>query len=567
MKRNLLLVIILCFWVSIVFAAEPPGASPGAQAERFQQESLQKKKLLEKKPIKAPAIEVEEKPAQPQAEGIKFVLKGVKISGAVLFKPEELRLTYESYLGKEVSFSDLAKITETVKSKYKAKGYLTTAVFLPEQDIKEGVIEIKVVEGKMGKLTIEGGKWFSSELIEKYFHLKKNEIINVNGLQRDILRLNQNSDLEVKTIISPGQEPETSDIVLKVQDRFPWHAGIGQDNQGTRLSGRYRSSLSFRSTNATGNLDSLFLNSLYSGKTFGQSLSYSLPVGTYGTKLGVDMTYFTMRLGKEFKTAEITGNTQIYTPRVSWELALTEDFQANTEIGMDIKSIKKKTGGEVISNDQLRIPYFGFNFSKIDSFNGQTTFVPRFAFSTSRFLGASKRNHPTSSRQGTGGFFFKYNQDITRIQRMPLTSYMLLRSQFQLATHTLPSSEQIQLGGANSIRGYPEGEYLADWGGSMSLDWVFPMYFIPKGWKLKNADLPLRNQIEPVFFVDIGGGQLKKVIPGEQHSKFLAGIGGGLRFRFNRNISCRLDWAGSIGNNPSSGSGPSTFYFTFQSEV
>ncbi|MCX5712703.1 MAG: hypothetical protein NTY47_06540 [Candidatus Omnitrophica bacterium] len=557
---------ILCFFASSVFA-EPPGATPGAQAERFQQDSLQKKKLLEKKAVKAPQVEIEQQPAQPQAAGIKFTLKGIKVTGMTTFKQEELRSIYEPYLNKEVSFQDLDKITEAIKSKYKAKGYLTTAVFVPEQDIKGGVVEIKVVEGKMGKLSVEGNKWFSTELLEKYFHVKKNERINVNVLQRDILRLNQNSGLEVKTVISPGKDPETADIILKVKDHFPWHAGLGADNQGTRLSGKYRSSLSLRSSNLTGNLDSLFSNSLYTGKSFGQSLSYSLPIGTYGTKFNLDMTYFTMRLGKEFKIAEITGNTQIYTPHVSWELALTEDYQANAEIGMDIKSITKKTGGDTTSNDQLRIPYFGFNFSKVDSFNGQASFTPRFSFSTSQFLGASKRNHPTSSRAGTGGFFFKYGQDVSRIQRMPLDSYMLLRSQFQVASHTLPSSEQIQFGGANSVRGYPEGDYLADWGGNMNLDWVFPMYLIPKDWKLKNSNLALRHQIEPVFFIDVGGGQLRKVIPGEQYSKFLAGIGGGLRVRFNSNVSCRFDWAGSIGNKPGSGSGPSTFYFTFQSEV
>ena len=213
MKRKLLLASILCFFASSVFA-EPPGATPGAQAERFQQDSLQKKKLLEKKAEKTPQVEVEENPAQPQAVGVKFILKGVKITGITLFKQEELRSVYEPYMEKEISFQDLDKITEGIKSKYKAKGYLTTAVFVPEQDIKGGMIEIKVVEGKMGKLSVEGNKWFSSELLEKYFHVKKNERINVNDLQRDILRLNQNSDLEVKTVISPGKDPETSDIIL-----------------------------------------------------------------------------------------------------------------------------------------------------------------------------------------------------------------------------------------------------------------------------------------------------------------------------------------------------------------
>ena len=120
--------------------------------------------------------------------------------------------------------------------------------------------------------------------------------------------------------------------------------------------------------------------------------------------------------------------------------------------------------GDTTANDQLRIPYFGFDFSKTDS-KGQTTFSPRFNFGTSGFLGASHRNHSTSSRAGTGGFFFKYEQSLNRIQKMFFDSYMSIRTQLQAASHTLASSEQFQLGGADSVRGYPEGDYLADTGG------------------------------------------------------------------------------------------------------
>ena len=149
---------------------------------------------------------------------------------------------------------------------------------------------------------------------------------------------------------------------------------------------------------------------------------------------------------------------------------------------------------------------------------------------------------------------------------MFLDSYMYIRSQFQVASHTLAPSEQLQLGGMDSVRGYPEGDYLADTGAVANFDWVFPMYIIPKEWKLPGQEMPLRHQIEPVFFVDIGGGKLNKTLPGERENKFLAAIGGGLRVHF-KYFSLRLDWAENVGDKPTSGAGPSTFYFTFQSEI
>ena len=305
----------------------------------------------------------------------------------------------------------------------------------------------------------------------------------------------------------------------------------------------------------------------------GNSLSYTVPLGTYGTKFGLDATYFKMKIGKEFKPFDITGKTQIYTPHISWELALSEFSSANANVGLDIKSIQKETEGAITASDQLRIPYFGFDFAGTDSF-GQTSFSPKFDFGTSNFLGASSRNHTTAGRADTCGFFFKYEQYLRRIQRMPFKSYLVIQSQFQVASHTLPSSEQFQLGGENSIRGYPEGDYIADIGGNLKLDWnlspdwTFPFSLMPESWKLPYSDTPLRNQIEPIVFTDMGGGKLKTTLAGEKTEKFLMGMGCGFRIHFYNAAYLKLEWAKNVGGGrPTSGSGPSTFYISFQTEI
>jgi hemolysin activation/secretion protein len=554
----------LLFITSLVKAQEiPPGQEAGPQAERFKSRAEEAKERFEGKKAKPPEIELEkEEEKKPAVETISFSLKEIKITGATIFKPEEFLPLYQPYLDKQITFADLGLIAQKIKDKYKENGFLTTTVYIPEQEIKDGSVEIRVAEGKMGSLGIEGNRWFKSPLIEKYFHTKKNEIININKVQRDILRLNQNPDIEVKTVIAAGEQPETSDVTLKIKDKFPWHTGIGFDNQGTRLTGKLRSAQYFRSANATGAGDSLFLNTVYSTLTLGESLSYTIPISTYGTKFSFDATYFKMKIGKEFKASEISGVTQIYTPHISWELALSELFTANANAGMEIKAIKKRTEETVTSNDQLRTPYFSFDFSEIDNF-GETSFSPKFNFGTEDFLGASERGHPTATRAKTGGFFFKYEQSLRRIQRMPFKSYLSIDSRFQATSHTLPSSEQIQLGGENSIRGYPEGDYLADIGASLRLDWNFP-----SGWTNSALKIPKSCRIEPLVFTDLGYGKLKKILSGERKNKFLMGVGGGFKLRLYNKVFLKLEWAKRIGGgHPSSGSGPSTMHITFQSEL
>ncbi|MDD5449970.1 MAG: ShlB/FhaC/HecB family hemolysin secretion/activation protein [Candidatus Omnitrophica bacterium] len=546
----------------------PPGDEPGAQASRYQDDEREKK-ALEKKELKAPEIEVQKPEEKKEKGGPSFVLKEVVITGATIFTQEELKPVYEPYLGKETNFDGLNEIAKQIKSKYTQKGYVTTIVYIPEQQIAEGKVEIKVAEGKAGEVKIEGNKWFSSSLLRKYIHIKKNDILNLAALQKDLLRLNKNSDLEVKTVIAQGKEPGTSDIVLRVSDNKPNHVGLSFDNQGTRLIGVARGAASLRSTNLIGNNDYLYISTSATKSSLGQYISYLFPIDTYGTKIGLDFTDYQMKLIKDYEPSDIIGHTLAFTPHAVKELYISDNFEADLDAGIEIKSIIKKTSGEMTTNDQLRLPFVSLNLTKTDSFlgGGQTTFTPRFTTSLEDYFGASEKNHPSASRDDTGGNFFKYELVLRRTQRMSKESYISLRSQFQDASHTLPSSEQLQLGGAYSIRGYPEGDYIADRGGFVSIDWVFPMYLLREELKMPGTNIPLRRAIQPVLFMDAGYGNLKKTLPGEQSSKFLMGLGGGFRISVGRNVYVRLDWAGHVGDRPAAGMGPSNFHASFQFEI
>lgn len=551
---------------STVNAQNFPGEQdPGVQAKRFQTDvEAKKEEMSSKKPHPSAITPPQSVPAA--ASSVSFVLKGMKFQGMTLFKNEELASLYQSYLGTKVSMKEINEVIERLKEKYHERGYFAVSVFFPEQEVRDGNVRAQVIEGKLGAVRIEGNKWVSSKTLGKYFHTLKGEVLNIKKIQRDLLRLNRNQDLQVRTVLTQGTEPETVDMTLQATDKFPWHIGAGADNQGSRLTGKYRVSGSLRSTNTTGRLDSLFLAAITSGNSFGQSANYELPVSTYGGYLGIEQTFFSMDLGKEFKSLLISGKSYIYTPYYTQELFLSESASAYGTLGLDIKSTVKKQDEAMLTHDELRMPYISFDLRRQDA-RGQTIFIPRFNFSPQNFLGASARFHPSASRLGADGFFFTFNPTVKRLQKMPLDSYMILNLQGQLASKTLPSSEQFQIGGVYSVRGYPEGDYLADMGGSLNIDWIFPMYCIPSTWKLAHSKVPLRHQIEPLIFFDIGGGKLKKILPGERHNKILLGAGGGFRVRLHDNVFVRFEWANHLGDDPVSGAGPSTFRFAFQTEM
>ena len=163
---------------------EPPGNVPGAQAERFKREAEEKKKELEPKKEKAPEMKVEEAVKKPVPEGPSFTLSEILVTGVTLFAKEELRSIYQPYIGKKVTYRDLEEMAERIKALYKKRGYLTTIVYVPQQEIVEGKAELRVIEGVMGRLFVEGNKRFSTSLIQRYIHERMGRPLNLVAFQK-----------------------------------------------------------------------------------------------------------------------------------------------------------------------------------------------------------------------------------------------------------------------------------------------------------------------------------------------------------------------------------------------
>lgn len=540
-----------------VFAI-PPGQDLEAQAERFRQEYSMEKQIREKHKEK-PSVEFEEKEEKPVGPEVSFVLNEVRLSGMTAFDPDKFKFIWEPALGRKITNKDLSVIANNIKRVYKDLGFLTTLTYVPPQDIKDGVVEIHVVEGKRGSLNVDGNKWFSTASVAKYVHIYRGEPLDMGELQKDVMRLNDNRDLKVSAILAPGKEQESVDVTLKAQEVMPYHVTVGTDNQGSRLTGRYRKSIALNTSNLSGNRDELSLNAVITALSSGEFVSYQTPVGTYGTKLGMDIGFFEAKLGREYLAYDITTATQSYNPNLTFELYQSQDLQADLRTGVKIKNVEKKQARDKLTNERLRQPYAAVDVTESDA-TGQTHFSPEIGYGAAGQLGASRGDNPLASRPGADKSFVKYSHVISREQRMPLNSYMMIRSQFQTATHSLPISEQFQLGGVNSIRGYPEGDYLADVAANLNMDWYF--HPLPSSWRL--AGFNFKEQVEPLVFLDVGKGWLLDTYNGEQREKYLAGTGAGVRVRVRNNAYLKMEWAKPVGDKPIHGTGPSTFDMSFQ---
>jgi len=172
--------------------------------------------------------------------------------------------------------------------------------------------------------------------------------------------------------------------------------------------------------------------------------------------------------------------------------------------------------------------------------------------------------YPLASRGGEHSFV-KYTYSLTRLTALPWRMKAIWDVQGQFSPNKLLPQEQLFLGGANSIRGYPESDYGADQGFQSRFDYLIPVYGIPEKWRLPFDTLPMKDQLSLIAFCDVGYGRTHdpNAASGEPRSDFMLGVGGGFEVRFRKNFTGRLMWGVPLGDKPITEAGKSQLHFSF----
>ena len=95
------------------------------------------------------------KPSQKDARPVDIAK--VRVVGSTVLTPERIKAAFDPLQGKNVDLDDLRRVADQLESVYRDAGYFLTRVFVPLQQSKEGGFEIKVVEGYIRSVLVQGG--------------------------------------------------------------------------------------------------------------------------------------------------------------------------------------------------------------------------------------------------------------------------------------------------------------------------------------------------------------------------------------------------------------------------
>src|SRR5262249_33232764 len=117
---------------------------------------------------------------------------------------------------------------------YRARGFPTVKVTLPQQQITKGIVKIHVIEGRIDDIVVTGNRFFSSNNVMRALpSLHTNTILRGPILQAELDRANANQDRQIYAEIQPGSQPGTSDLLLRVKDRLPLHGRMELNNESS----------------------------------------------------------------------------------------------------------------------------------------------------------------------------------------------------------------------------------------------------------------------------------------------------------------------------------------------
>jgi hemolysin activation/secretion protein len=407
-------------------------------------------------------------------------------------------------------------------------------VIVPEQDITTGVVQLIVLEGRLGEIRVEGNEWFSSRFLADQVRMEPGDIFDEGELRDDLRWVNNNPFRDVNFIYTPGKERGTADLVLQTEDRFPVRFFAGYEDSGNDLTDDSRYFAGFNWGDAL--LLDHQMNYQYTTNPDGKKLrahsgSYIMPLPWRHT-----WTFF----GSYVETkADVPAPFNL--EGVSWQASTRYavplrdigPYRHEWTGGFDFKQTNNNLefGGIAVVNTPTEICQWvvGYDASMQDAWGGTTAGIQSF-ISPGGWTEKNRTANFQTLRAFANDEYVYTVASLDRVTRLPEDFTLGTRFKYQFANANLLPSEQFGLGGYQTVRGYDEREANGDGGYLVSLEVRTPPVSISDG--------TIPDQLQFLAFWDYGCTFNRTLLPGEDPNS----VGPGVRYVITPYFSFRFDY-------------------------
>ncbi|HEY8355886.1 MAG TPA: POTRA domain-containing protein, partial [Ramlibacter sp.] len=192
--------------------------------------------------------------AQPEGgSGPSFAIERFEVEGNTLLAPRELQALLAQHTGPRRAFADIRRVVQALEQAYRDRGWSAVVVQLPEQELDGGVVRVRVIEPRIGRVVVQGNERFSSENIRASLPgLREGETPNLRAISASLKVANTNPAKQTTLGLQGGDSETVVDANVRVAEDKPWRVGLNADNTGSTATGRTRIALLAQHANLWG---------------------------------------------------------------------------------------------------------------------------------------------------------------------------------------------------------------------------------------------------------------------------------------------------------------------------
>jgi hemolysin activation/secretion protein len=525
-------------------AIDPPSSVQPGKVEREYQNAPNPPRPSPN--VTVPSLEQQGPPAN--AESVRFVLKSVEIDGNTVLSDEALARPFASLVGQEVSLAQMFQAANEVTRMYVRAGYALSLAFVPAQEVKNGSVRVRVVEGYIGEVEFQDERTFHSKLWAGFAdRLQASRPLKTKDLERYLLLANDLAGVEVKSVFERMDgDPGATRLVMMIERKLV-DAGVEVNNRGSEAIGPVRVQLNAALNGLIGAEERIGLFGVRVPD--GEELAYlagrlDVPLTSDGFGASFNVSRSHSKVGRpvnpalDFQTDGWAGDLMFSYPVIR---SRAQNLYAS--LGVNYKDLSSDIIGFENTHDTMTVIVAGVDYDTTDRWGGLLQAVGTLRVGLDVF-DATQSNDPRSSRPGASGEFIRLEATVSRLQSFRPWLHLYAQLDAQVADGSLLVSEQCGYGGGSIGRAFDPFEIagdhcvkgIAELRYDMPLsDWGFD------GWMLSAMQIYGLADFGYVF----RSGDL---LVGEERNDSGASVGLGMRVRALEYVSGLIEVAHPLGH-------------------
>ena len=467
------------------------------------------------------------------ADAVKFEVSGYNVTGDNPLSESHTKKILKPFTGEQEDIEGLQSASAALEQALRDKGYNFSRVVLPQQSLSGGVIELRVVAFKLGKVTIEGARFYDEANIRASLPaLVEGTAPNSRKLSRSIAVGKKQPSKSTRLTFNASEQRGEVDARITIKDRRPWQVFSWLNNTGTDETGRTRLGFGLQHSNLFNRDHNAILTYTLSPEEFDSAVQYGLlyQMPFYGHGATLDFLYSKSNVdtGTVASFFDVAGKGEVFGGTYNKTFSRRGGYSHEMAISVFDKLFENDVvfqGIQIGAN--VRSRPLGIRY-------GGSLEKPGYQL---EFFVRPQVNLPGGSRNsdlyyGLSRLGAKSDWSLMRVALTGRKHFGQWSSEAQisgqLANQPLIAGEQFGAGGVNSVRGFQEREVSGDKGIRYSIQVLAP----PLG----------RQKVRALAFVDGAETRLEDALLGEIDRESIVSTGLGVRWSWRKWFSLKLDW-------------------------